>query len=290
MMAPNLVMLPKQEEKTEQSNLGACVWWSLSGSIEYAKLQPAWEGAGLHADDCPTPPTPRLALNLAAHAAARGARRFAQAMDEEGHWVVAERMEASDDGVRKNTWEELLQVRLVETPEGAEIEQVSGRDDLFAVAKAHFYATMVDWPSTSVSEWLPRFIASRCDGIGLRKAGGIFYVPPAKLDYFRAVRAVVHAVSGHHITLMPAAEQSEDAVQEILRGLEAEVERCREEALEECDSPRKATIRRKKLADMVAKLDRYESALDVSADALHARLIEADRTLSLLALAGSNDS
>jgi hypothetical protein len=258
---------------------GALVWWSLEGTAPHAALAAAWEASGLPADDCPSAPTPALALRLAVAAVARARirRRF------EGGWVIGE--EGQDDG---GAWAAHAVCRVwideAGTSPGATPEcQWEGDDAIGRLVRAHYEAALVDWPSTSVSVWLPAYVRSRCDGVTMRESGGVYYVPPAAVPMLQAIRGVLHSVSHHRMTMVQALRTA-DAVEAILGALAADTDAAIQEALDSADTARKAEHRVEVVKALRERLLRYEALLGERHADLGDRIDEAERALALIAL------
>ncbi len=257
---------------------GALVWWTLSGTVEYAALTAAWAAAGLPEHDCPSAPTPALALRLAVHAQA-GRRRLARRHD--GGWVIAAE---GRDNAGAYIAHGVLSARLEEPVGAPAVLRVEGDEAAGSAVRAAYEEALRQWPSASLSVWLPNYVRARCAGVAMRDSGGIYYVPPPAVEALQAVRRVLERVSDHRLVLIQAL-RTDDAVAAILEAITADTEAAVSAALEEADSPLKARRRREVVASLAERLEQYGDLLGGAAQALAERLEEADRTLTLLALA-----
>jgi hypothetical protein len=265
---------------------GALLWWTLSGSIEYARLRSAWRSSGLPEDDCPEEPSAQLAFRIAIQAQAHG-RRFARRF--EGGWTIAEERRDESGG-----WSAvpLISVRLDESrldEEGHPSLDFGGGEidaGLAALVRAHYLAALVDWPTTSVSTWLPRYVRARCDGVSMRDSGGIYYVPPAAVDRIQQIRLVLEGVSLHRIVLVQALRTA-DAVAAILAALCTDTDAAIEAALQEASTPLRARHRVAEVQELRSRLLRYEELLGARHADLGERIDEAERSLALLALSSA---
>lgn len=257
---------------------GLLVWWSLSGSASFERLEQAWEAEGLHEEDCPAPPSPMLALRLAVDEQARGKLR--RVAFEGGHALVRDTVVTDDQGQTMPGTEPVVKLKLDETGD-APVLQFHGDLAMAQLIQQRWRELRTEWPSSAVTTWLPKYIKSRCDGTCLKDNGGNYYVPPAHVETMQKVKRAIKAASDHRLTTIEAL-RSEDAVEAILYSLVEETTTAVERALEDVDTPRIKRNRQKRLEELTAKVVRYEQILDVKAADLHQTLEEAEGTLALM--------
>ncbi len=258
---------------------GALIWWTLNGSIEWARLEQAWVAAGLRKEDCPAAPSPSLALRLAAQSQAhtkRLARRF------EDSWVLAdEGADEAADGTRQWKATPVCTVRLRD-PQGSDVTW-EGDDHVGAMVRAHYHAALVDWPATSVSTWLPTYIGSRCAGITMRECGGVYYIPPAAVPALQQIRQVLESLGGHRMVVIQVLK-TDAAVDAILSSLATDTEAAIAAALKDCTTPRKASHRVALLNALRLRLESYEGLLGRKHEEIEEKLTRAERSLALISL------
>jgi hypothetical protein len=246
---------------------GACgliTFWRLGGSVDVATLGRAWRHVGLTEEWLPAGQTPATALKrtLDAHVRAAGSRLLVRPVTAGQEWhVVRERVSANGSNEKALDYETVFTAKLTAIGglrlTGSALEQAHVREDF------DFSLTRVS--DRDLSGWLPR-VVERLDAAPLRPSGGVYFVPPAHVPTWDAVRAVLDSLSRGKCAIerIPAM-RSADAARAILAGL---VDDARAQIgaivgdLERAEiTARGADAKREQLTALGAKIQRYEALL-----------------------------
>jgi hypothetical protein len=259
---------------TEASTAGAVVYWTLQGAIDHAKLVAAWKDAGLDPDDLVAPPSAVMALQRAVRQFA--SKRVLARSITQGHWALVDEQVVGD----KLVYTDLLNAKL-----DTAAETLTLTPDHGGVRAAYdVHRTVVE--TRDVSNWLAG-ICEDLGGVTLRNTGGIYFLPPAALEKFRKIIAVLAQVSAHTIHRIPAMK-CEEAVAAVLKAVEDEAKDAAEALdadLADTELGHKALTGRAAKAEKVkAKLVAYEELLGKEMTVLKDKLEDLRANLAAAAL------
>lgn len=258
---------------------GAIVYWRLSGDVDPAELGHVWRRAGLDPAWLPLPPQPKVALSRVMREQA-GRRTMARPLEARaGHALVDERATGTDLSYSVGLVVRLDEVhRIVCDPPDHK---------LAPVLRAAYDRALELCTASDIGSWLAD-IVRRLDGLAMRDHGGIYYIPPAQVDTWRAVVGCLRTVSAHHVFEVPAMRSSE-AVAAVLDALDQEATAEVEKAAADLESgelgERALESRARKLAALEAKMQRYEALLGGGLEALRLRLVAVQGNIVAAALA-----
>lgn len=293
---------------------GAIVYWRLNGDVDHAVLTQLWEDAGLDKSFLPELPTPVVALQRAV-AELRQGRTLVRAIATAKWGIVAEKAQEGS-GTRTTTSTDENGVPVVVTIEGQRasldyrhdltitlspskeqvvVETASGgaaSPELQAQLQTSFEAHGLKLNSIDISSWLAK-LAPRCNAVVLRDMGGVYFIPPAPLVFWRRAVAVLRACSAHRVFEVPAM-RSEEAVAAILDAVTREAENTAKGMQEELDGAqlgKKAVVNRQADCDKLeAKLTAYEKLLGCSLTTIHTQLgkLRANLAEALITIGGDD--
>jgi len=254
---------------------GAIVWWRLSGTVDYAALEAAWQAAGLDEKDLPSACTAATALRRAAHDLKEKRRLVRPLGRGNGFAIVREKV---TNAQAELDYEVLCKVTL-DGVERLKVEAVNGTDEVVERIEKEIRASydqhLSALESEDFSSWLVRLMP-KLDAVGLRDSGGVYFVPHSSVERLGDVAKVLREVSGHIVNRVPAM-RSDDAVDAILDAIaqEAEQEAARMEAdIEAAKLGSRGFENRIANCDAVeSKVTRYEALLGRQLDALRERLV-----------------
>lgn len=248
------------------STAGAIVWWALSGAVDVDRLRQAWEAAGLDPSNVPDAPAPSVALRRAVHELSES-RRLARPLEgRKGYSLVAERASGETLDYAQE---------LTATVDDDGILSIAPWDHTLASElRAAYHRNREALTIPDISKLLIDF----CDAlgaVGLRERGGMYFVPNAKVNAYRAAARVLRAVSSHVCYEVPAMRSAE-AVAAILDAVKREAAQAQAELEAILDAAEVGERGlRSKVRDVEAlerKVAAYEDLLGESMPAIHTRL------------------
>lgn len=261
---------------------GSVVWWRLSGPLNVEELGAAWERAGLDEALLPNGLTDDAALRKAVDGRKSSTRRVERLPNRSG-WAIVEVGGEGDDP----TFEVSCRVKLL--ADGA--LDISNPD--FDSLAEDFRRHREELPSGEVGSWLVR-MAQKMNAVHLRPEGGIYFVPRASLDQWRAMAAVLQEVSKHTLYQIPAM-RSDEAVRAVLDALTLEAGKAitdmEDDLLQGSVGARGLSNRADHCDRVKEKLSAYDSLLGDGLDVLRGELDKLKARLAAAALLamGSDD-
>lgn len=265
---------------------GAVVYWSLRGSLDVAALTQVWEDAELPLEILLHPPSPDAALSRAVRTLASPRTLVRPLEGRNGYAVVQER--AAKDGVLHSTEFSVRQTvagRLEFLVPGYSWMSTGGVQGSVAEAavcrRAHsvqiaYEKALGEAAPEDVGGWLVRLALKYLDGVGLRDAGGFYYIPPAHVASWESVKRAVRAVSNHKLQQIDAM-RSEDVVDAVLDAVDEEAQVFVEKTFSELADEMGVRALRTRIAraeQVEAKVRRYEGLLGVRLEKLRERVGE----------------
>ena len=270
---------------------GAIVYWSLRGTLEVGALADAWAAADLPEELLLGAPTPDAALSRAVRTLATPRTLVRPLEGRKGYALVQERTKG--EGLEHVV---LISVRL----DGAGRPQfllhehgnwLSLARDTFGdtaslkraqAITAAYDKALGECAAEDVGGWLVRIALRHLDGVGLRDAGGFYYVPPGQVHVWERVKLAVKAVSEHKLAQIDAL-RTDDVVDAVLDAVEAEaaatVERTFAELADDMGT-RALRTRVRQAEDVLAKVGRYEGLLGVRLEKIRERVGECQAAVS----------
>jgi hypothetical protein len=259
---------------TDSQEAGAICWWRLSGEVSRQALAAAWEEAGLAEDLLPVGCTPGAALRRAIVKFSHGRQMVRPLGDRLSFAIVVERVTgiAIDDG----TEQELAYETIARVSMGEDDKLVcKGDPKICAAVTAGYEAALGTYDANDISMWMSGRLLPYVQAVSLRDKGGIYFVPRATVDTWRAIVGLIRGVSAHTVFEVPAMSSNE-AVAAILDAISREAQEAAEametELIEQDLSAKVLRNRVVKLDKVAAKVATYEALLGTSLDALRARL------------------
>lgn len=288
-------------EQDMAGSAGEITYIGVVGGLPYGPLTEAWGKAGLDPDLLPTPPTPLNALKRAMQAVKRSRRVLLRPLGGgiKGFALVREtadgreldydlpgivRAEVKREGDGDNT----VTTCTVEPASHEIADQI----------KAGYEEGLSVVANQMIGAWIWGTLASRCHAVSLRDHGGVYYIPPDRVQEWRTYCDVITSVSQVCVYHVPAMK-SEDAVDAILAALNAEAEesikRMAEEVSATDDSAlggRALVTRGRKSKDIREKVKHYEALFSRALPELQTQLDELDADIAsaiLLTAEGDED-
>ncbi len=266
---------------------GAVVWWRTSGGIDLAALDAAWGAAGLPIKLVPSAPRPSAALRRAVNEH-RGERRLVRPLASGGFALVDEN--ASGDDLQH---EVTCRAKLVPpVGDGAPTIAVEPPDHPIAPhLTASYAAHLGQIEQGDVSPWLVKVI-EHCQAVSLRDTGGIYFVPKAQLDTWRAMVAAIRTAGQHTVFEMPALK-SDEAVAALLDAVVREAEATASLMEQEVSGgdlgERALKTRVERAAALESKVTSYEGLLGTTLTEIHERCerLRAQLTIALVQASAS---
>lgn len=235
---------------------GAQTYWSLAGEANRDKLVAESMARGLTHE--PRLVEPETAIGRAVRLLG-GKRRIVRSV-RKGKWaVIEEELEVSRDRLRH--WDgPTIELDKIGRPvfTGATAEEAQ------QVREA--YANALDTlDTTDMSHWLLTAL-ERLNAVGLRKSGGIYYVPPHRMAAWRKFIEVLTVVAPQSVVYtIPTVRMTADGARAILDSLTSEVEEQTDKLTADVVSGqlglRGLNNRGDQSAALLAKVSQYESVL-----------------------------
>lgn len=251
----------------QEDGAGACVFWSLSGSADAVMLEHELQDLGVPGRLVPTTPTPRTALHRALRRIAER-RVLVRPLNEPGAYVVVNEDVGNDGAEYEVKW--TVRLGPIGTPKFSDGAPCNVRTQI----EVEFERQMGELSQGDVSAWLPR-VVEFCDGVPLRSTGGFYYLPPHGLELWRSIANALQLASVHVLYELPTM-RTEKATKAILDSLESEAARAAAamagELADDVIGEKARETRLGKVADMEAKLGRYESMLGEKLDSFRGKL------------------
>jgi len=255
--------------------MGAMVWWTLS-AVDPAELRAAWEAEGLDVDMLPTTPLPQVALGRACRQLAEQRRLVRPLEKRKGYSLVAEKAEGQ-------TLAYSQQVNVSVNPLGG--LQIEPPTHELADTIRDEYARALDTLNVDDISELLRCCVSSLRAVSLRNTGGIYFVPPSRVQEWGKISRAFRAASKVLCWEVPAMK-SDGAVEAITNAVKDEannVTRDLEQVLDEGTAGERALRNRiseceateQKISEYEAFLGQKMEAVTAALQALRARLTEA---------------
>lgn len=283
----------------DRDSAGLITWWELTGLVDLEDLRDTWVAEGLPEALLPKPPSLTLALIRAAQDACETKRHLVRPLKSRGHWELTMETVVGDASGERLEHRALVQGFArkdgdVETPVVRVMDPDAGpryRDRI--LGRTEFYRHALT--PTDVSTWLLEVLATPMfHAIGLRARGGFYFIPRGDaVRNWETVGRVLHAVSAHRVSQIPALQTSE-AVEAILTAVRREAEgemRDLETYLAGETSTRGLNAAARRATAVQEKLGRYVTLLGAELPDLDQRgqaLIGAVTAAKLMAADGGN--
>jgi hypothetical protein len=192
---------------------GAMVWWDLSGGADPTALKLAWEAEGLDVAWIPEPPAPQVALRRAVHLM-REKHRIPRPLEGRKGWSLVKETATGD------RLDYSQNVTVTVDPTG-QLKIEPPDHDLAGIIRSTYQGCTETLDNTDLSELLIGFTSSLL-ALALRERGGFYFLPPAKVETFRAAARALKRATGITCYEVPAM-RSDGAVAAILAGITSEV-------------------------------------------------------------------
>lgn len=259
-------MTPPIYATEETRGAGGLTYWSLSGDVSPQALAAVWGTHNLPEEKLPEPPSATVAFSRAVKEQ-QGKRRLVRRTSR-GYAIVNERLVDKDEDQPLE-----YQVELEVWLNAAGQVEADYHCEVATQIRTAYEHHLENCSAEDIGSWLCRLVRG-ADGVSLRDSGGFYFVPPDRLEAWRSVMSALSAVSAHHVYIIPAM-RSEDAVAAILAAVQAEA--TAEADIVEADlagelGVRALNTRDGRLADVEAKVGRYEALLGVTLEALREKL------------------
>lgn len=260
---------------------GVMCWWEIHGSVDHEGVNAALEKAGL---DPPRfgPKAPSLEQCLTTAVRQHCGERRATgvlALRRAGAWYLIEASVAAETADLDIA--AFARLRLAQDGAGqwvlARRMMRPGREAFVAQVSATFRAGMEAAMVHETSSWLSRVHQKALDGVRLRDAGGIYFVPQPQRETWKKFWEVIASAGAHHTVWGVDAMPTEDTVRVVLDAVSRDVERTLAEAGEAFDAPEGITTRGanavgRKLEHALERLERYDGILGDRLDAMREKL------------------
>jgi hypothetical protein len=263
---------------------GAFVWWELSEvAVRRAKLEALMDQSGLD-------PEVFMPPEIMASAAFTKSCKDCQSV-REGLWmrrlnksdriVCVIKRETQDMVAEDVDWNTEAKVTFSKSSERVTVEGTCEAADAIADTYEAYKETHI---AEDIRKTLIRNIADFLGGFSLRRrGGGIYFVLPQFLPFLYAHRQVVRSI-GSSFYVAPihtggdVGECARDGLEDVLRGLERQVEEFRS------DPPRADTLKRRleEFAALKAKLGMYSSVLGMKSDDLQQKADDLDAIVAVI--------
>lgn len=257
------------------SATGAVVYWRLNtAGTNYPQLVKAWEAAtGLPDALLLTTPTPKVALRRAVKAQATPTRFVRSA----GSKLVIVDEESDGNGSLSHHSSCTVSLDLIRRI------VVEPHDHPLAEEIEDAYVAALDTVTeTDFSGWLASRVMPWLDATRMRDTGGIYFIPRGRMADWTQVRDVFESVTRHVMFELPAMNTS-DTVDAVFDAIAREAEAVCAEISTDLDNglcqSRAFSSRKKKCADMAAKVQRYEALLGRSLTTLSGQLTNLQSTI-----------
>lgn len=258
------------------AGMGAMVWWTLAGDVDPARLHAAWESEGLDTDLLPSAPLPAVALGRACRQLTEQRRLVRPLEKRKGYSIVAEKAAGQ-------TLEYSQQCNVSVTPLGG--LQIEPPTHELAQTIRDEYARALDTLNTDDISELLRCCVASIHAVSLRNTGGIYFVPPSRVQEWGKISKAFRAASNVLCWEVPAMK-SDGAVEAITNAVKDEatnVTRDLEQVLDEGTAGERALKSRireceateQKISEYEAFLGQKMEAVTAALQALRARLTEA---------------
>lgn len=235
---------------------GCVVFWRLQGSADMVALVDRWTHEGLDAAELPEMPSPDKALHRAA-AELRTAHRMVRRIPAGKGWAIVDERTDPETSLTYRV-DGVCSIDKVGRP------VMEPADHPSAGAFVDAYVRHLDQVSQSdVGVWLVEMVRS-CDAIALRDTGGVYYVPPAKVERWHRICAAVGAATQHVLREIPAM-RTEETVKAVLDSIAAEATAEAQQLEDDLGNDelghRALRTRARRATAMAKKVERYEALL-----------------------------
>jgi hypothetical protein len=259
---------------------GATTWWSLAGEAERDALLREMKARGI--EHHPRLVEPETALGRAV-GCLRGKRRIVRSI-RKGKWaVIEEELDVSREKLRH--WEgPTVFIDKV----GRAVLENSTDEEAHQVREAYAHALDV-LDTNDLSHWLLTAV-ERFGGIGLRRTGGIYYVPPQRMKEWRQFIEVLAIVAPKcTVYTVPTVRLTADGARAILDSLTTEVEDAAEKLSQEVIGGdlgiRGLDNRAESSRQLLSKVSQYEELLGTRIEKLRTLIEKLDVDVAAARLA-----
>lgn len=264
----------------EVESAGVMCWWELHGSVDLDAAREALYNAKLDPDKWgPRPPSLEQCLTVAVRQHCGERRKSGViAVRRAGAWYLIEAtVSKATEDLDVNAFARL---RLTEVDGRTLLARKvlrPGREAFVAEVAASFKTMVEEAVVHETSAWFSRVHQRVLDGTRLRDNGGIYFVPSPRRPEWAVFWDAIKAAGGRHVVYGVDAMPTEDTVRAVLDAVTRDAERVIAEVAPKFDSPEGLTERgaravEDKLADALARLERYDGILGDRLEALRDRL------------------
>lgn len=252
------------------AEVGTITHWD-SSTVQLDALAEAWEQAqltGPHgALQRPLPPSPAKALELACRSVADGRHTIVRRHPRGGVLLISEHdsgTEGQDPEYTPDLW-----VRL----EKGALTWNRGDHPLMHAIRTKYHELRGALTAQAAGNWLAA-IARQLDGVPLRRAGGMYFVPAGPSDTWARVVELLseHSQGAIVVYRIPAFAAAGDTLPAVLRAVQDElasvVDRLGREILSEQMGDRAKETKRGEVAGLLSTIARYERLTGVALDEL----------------------
>lgn len=201
---------------------GAIVFWNMSGTTDASLLAQAWRDFGLPEDWLLELPTPEVALRRAVRE--QGEKHRLVRSLKNGGWAIV-REKQSDDDLDYGTE---MKVSLSAT---GQLKFVGGGEGTQDEVRAAFRTHLDNLSREDIGGWLADLVP-KLDAVSMRGSGGVYFIPPASVPRWEAIKDAVSEASNTKLYEVPAL-QAKAAVEAILDAITAEAQEAADAVLAE---------------------------------------------------------
>lgn len=273
-----------------QGSTGSVTFWTLSGSVEFDKLERAWVARGMDADDLPPRTSPKTALRRSMDALVSGQSQMVKAGSEPG-WLGYFVRGVGANG--KPTFEMQVEAAVnatnprgepqVRTPTGDPVDE--GIEDVIVLGYQRELRTI---HHHDLSAWLVATLR-KANAVSLRESGGLYFLPTGpKLAHWRLIGEVLAEATQCRQFEIPAMA-SKMAAEAVLDAITREVR----EYVDDIDTEmqkagsRALVSRQASLSKYTDKLVAYEGVIGEKLTALRDQISAMETKVAHAALAAA---
>jgi hypothetical protein len=197
---------------------GAMTYWTMSGDVDAAALKAEWVARNLPESMLVEPPSAQVAMTRALRALEDDSLKIESADDSDESALMVKGKD--ERGLPK--WTAIATWRL---NKAGRPEQVFAADDdckaIDGNVQTIFNAELERISTTDVASWLKRLAVFALHGVVMRESGGIYFIPPAALPTWQAIKSAVEAATQHKVYCVSMLK-ADGAVEAIMSAIMAE--------------------------------------------------------------------
>lgn len=206
----------------KQGSTGSITYWSLSGAVNYGKLEAEWVNRGLNPQLLPPRTSPKTALRRAMDGLVSGQSQMVKVGSAPGWLGFFQRETVNGRPSFPMVVEACLNADptkdpVIRTPDGSPVPEAI-EDSVTILYSNELRNVHHDDLGTWLVSTVRRLMAVR-----MREAGGIYFIPAAGgLGEWQQIASVLHAATACTIQEVPAMH-SREAARAVLEGITNEV-------------------------------------------------------------------